>query len=155
MAYEVSIRTLPPQRALTLDYQGDYRAIGQAFMRAGELAGQRGLLGPGAKMVGLYYDDPATVPAAQLRARAGFILPGEPAAEAPFEATPIPGGRYAMLTYRGPYQDMRAAYDWLYQGWPAQAGERPGAGPAMEVYLNTPMDTAPADLLTEIYVPLA
>jgi AraC family transcriptional regulator len=39
--------------------------------------------------------------------------------------------------------------------WLPASGESYGTTPMFEVYLNSPMDTAPDDLLTEICLPLA
>jgi AraC family transcriptional regulator len=39
--------------------------------------------------------------------------------------------------------------------WLPQSGETSGPGVAYELYRNDPTDTAPEDLVTEIYVPLA
>jgi AraC family transcriptional regulator len=50
---------------------------------------------------------------------------------------------------------MQAAYQWLYGTWLVQSGEEPADAPVFEEYLNSPRDTAPADLLSDIYLPLA
>lgn len=68
--------------------------------------------------------------------------------------TEIAGGRYAALRYKGPYAAMRSAYQWFYGPWLAQSGEEPADVPVFEEYLNNPRDTAPAELLTDIYLPL-
>ncbi len=49
---------------------------------------------------------------------------------------------------------MKWAYEWLYGEWLTQSGREPDDAPCLEVYLNNPRDTAPADLLTDICLPL-
>ena len=49
---------------------------------------------------------------------------------------------------------MKAAYEWLYGEWLVPSGREVGDAPWFEEYLNSPRDTAPTELLTEIYLPL-
>ncbi|MBC6408662.1 MAG: GyrI-like domain-containing protein, partial [Rhodobacteraceae bacterium] len=67
----------------------------------------------------------------------------------------LAGGRTAVLTYKGPYDGLEAPYRYLYGTWLAQVGAVPSGQPPYEIYLNSPEDTAPEDLLTAIHVPLA
>ncbi|WP_141715442.1 GyrI-like domain-containing protein, partial [Burkholderia ubonensis] len=46
------------------------------------------------------------------------------------------------------------AYQWLYGDWLRHSGREAADAPPFELYLNTPMDAAPADLRTEIHLPL-
>lgn len=155
--HEVEIRRLPAQHAYAVAHVGAYMKVGDAFAQIGAWAARRGLIGCGAKMAGIYYDDPDTVPEAQLRAHACIVPPDDaPAVEpdAPVERVTITGGDYAVLLHTGPYAELKAAYQWLYGEGLQQAGRTPAAAPPFELYLNTPLDTAPADLLTEIHVPV-
>ncbi|HEX3379751.1 MAG TPA: GyrI-like domain-containing protein [Paraburkholderia sp.] len=68
--------------------------------------------------------------------------------------TRIRGGEYAVLRHVGPYSDMRAAYEWLYGTWLVQSGREAADAPVFEEYLNSPKETAPAELVTEICLPL-
>ena len=68
--------------------------------------------------------------------------------------TRIRGGEYAVLRHVGPYSDMRATYEWLYGTWLVQSGRAAADAPAFEEYLNSPKGTAPAELVTEICLPL-
>ncbi len=63
-------------------------------------------------------------------------------------------GEYAVLRHKGPYADMKAAYDWFYGQWLPQSGREPANAPPVEEYLNSPQDTPPMELLTDIYLPL-
>jgi hypothetical protein len=73
----------------------------------------------------------------------------------PVSVAHLRGGEYAVLRHRGPYSDMRAAYEWLYGTWLVQSGRDAADAPVFEEYLNSPKDTPPAELLTEICLPLA
>ena len=49
---------------------------------------------------------------------------------------------------------MKAAYQWLYGEWLVRSGREPADAPVFEAYLNSPVDTPPTELLTEICLPL-
>lgn len=152
---EVVIRDVPEMNVISVDHVGPYMQIGKAFdSLIGWLAG-RNLLSAQMRMVGIYYDDPGIVPEAELRSKAGVVLPHDVDVAAPVSITTMRGGQYAVLRHQGPYSDMRAAYEWLYGTWLVQSGREAADAPVFEEYLNNPKETAPADLLTEICLPLA
>ena len=155
--HEVEIRRLPELHGYAVAHTGPYLKVSDAFMRIGAWVMQQGLIGPGAKMIGIYYDDPDTTPEAQLRAKACFMpADGAPDVEPapPVERATVAGGEYAVLLHTGPYADLKAAYQWLYGDWLRHSGREAANAPPFELYLNSPMDTAPADLRTELYLPL-
>ena len=77
-----------------------------------------------------------------------------PLPDAEVKVRVLPGGRYATLMLKGPYAQLNAAYAALF-AWLEGGGRTRGDGPIVEVYFNDPHDTAPADLETEIRLPLA
>lgn len=152
--HQVEIRTLPRMPAVTVPHRGSYMEIDRGFAKLFGTLGARNLLGPGLRMIGIYYDDPASVAEADLRSRAAIVAPSPLPAEPPLEPVSIVGGEYAVLRYQGPYADMRGAYAWLYGTWLPQSGREPADAPCIEEYLNSPRDTPPADLLSDICLPL-
>ena len=79
---------------------------------------------------------------------------GGPTLAPPVEETVLRGGLYARSRYRGPYADMGRAYRWLLGVWLPQSGYEPDDDPIFEAYLNNPQHVAPADLMTDIHLPL-
>jgi effector-binding domain-containing protein len=65
----------------------------------------------------------------------------------------LPGGEAATLLYRGPYDAMGQSWERLLE-WVGASGRQPG-GAMREIYLNDPEAVPPADLLTQLVVPLA
>jgi hypothetical protein len=63
-----------------------------------------------------------------------------------------PPQRVAWLVHRGPYEDEGPALGALY-AFVAERGLKP-AGPHTEVYVTDPTRVAPADLRTELRVPV-
>lgn len=152
--YDVEIRTLPDLNVVAVPHEGDYMQIGRAFgTLSGVLAG-RGLMKPDMAMIAIYLSDPDTVPVAKLQSLAGVTTDSADSAEPPLVGTEIRGGRYAVLRHKGPYADMRAAYRWLLGTWLVQSGEEAADAPLFEIYLNTPGDTPPLELRTDIHLPL-
>lgn len=150
--HDVEIRDLPDLRIAAAPHAGPYHEIGRAFQRVSAILTTRNLWPEAGRMVGVYYDDPQSVEPAALRSAAGFEFAG-PIPDGLEEVT-IPAGRFAVLRFRGPYSGLPAAYDHLYGDWLARAQCEPRDSPAAEIYLNSPMDTAPDDLLTEICMPI-
>lgn len=154
LMYDVILRDDPARRLAAMPHTGPYTEIGRAFEKLGAVVGGRGLFARAGHMVGVYYDDPSATPAAALRSHAGFEMPADVAIEPPLEVVTLPAGPHAVLRFRGPYSGLPAAYDQLFGLWLPGSGRAPADSPVFEVYLNSPMDTAPEDLLTEICLPL-
>jgi AraC family transcriptional regulator len=151
--YEVRIVALPATEAFVEDHTGSYMEIGQAFDRLFSKLGARGMITPDVRMMGVYRDDPSAVPVDSLRSQAGAIL--GTAVNADLPRTALRAGEYAVLRHKGPYADMPGAYRWLFGTWLPQSRREAADAPVLEEYLNNPRDTPPADLLTDLYLPLA
>ena len=152
--HDLSIKTVSSLQAIAVEQLGSYMQIGKAFDTLYGWLGARNLLGADMRSIGLYFDDPTAVPEAELRARACVVIAALPKLEAPLQRTEIAGGNYAVLRHKGPYADMKAAYQWLFGEWLPQSGQEAADAPVFEEYLNSPRDTAPADLRSDIYLPL-
>ena len=154
LMFDVQIKSLPTMQAASIPHRGSYMTIDQAFGKLFGTLGARGLIGPGQRMFGIYYDDPSSVAEADLRSRAAVIVAAKTAIDVPLESVTIRGGEYAVLRHKGPYADMRLSYEWLYGTWLPKSGREPADAPCVEEYLNTPRDTPPADLISDIHLPL-
>ncbi len=152
--YPIEIRNEPQRRLAAMPHKGPYHEINRAFQNLTTTMAQRALFGHAGAMVGVFYDDPQSVTAADLRSHAAFEMTGKVDITPPLEAVELQGGRHAVLTYKGPYAELPAAYDQLYAVWLPASGQEPADSPTFEVYRNSPMDTAPDDLVTELYLPL-
>ncbi len=153
--HDVAIRKLPPATLAVIPHRGSYMEIGRAFETLFGTLGARNLLRPGLCMKGLFYSDPTSVPEADLQSAAGIMVPDAPfPIEAPLQRVELRGGEYAVLRHKGPYSDMKAAYDWLYGEWLVQSGREAADAPVFEDYLNNPREVPPTELLTDICLPL-
>lgn len=152
--YNVETRETPELRLAVLSHVGPYETVAESFEKLNVIMGTGNHWPMVRGMVGLYLDDPDAVPAAELRSYAAVIWAGDDVPDG-LEEMIIPAGRAGVLTYKGPYSNIKAAYDYLWGDWLGKSGGTPADVPAIEYYLNSPMDTKPEDLLTEIWLPLA
>ncbi len=154
LMYSVGIRNEPALRLAAMPHKGVYFEINRAFEKLSTTMAARGLFAHAGRMVGVFYNDPTSVKPEDLRSHAAFEITNDAPLAAPIEEVHLQGGRQAVLVHKGPYAGLPAAYDQLYALWLPKSGEEPADAPAFEVYLNSPIDTAPDDLLTELHLPL-
>jgi len=153
--FPVEIRNLDPIKLACVQHYGDYMDIGKAFDKAGLWAAKNNLLTPQSQSIGIYYDDPASVETDKLRSAAGFVVDQNYTDEHYGISThTLAGGRHAILRHEGSYAGLQQAYQWFFGQWLAQSGEEVADAPCFECYLNDPKVTAPAELITEIHMPL-
>lgn len=152
--FPVEIRQHAPRRLAAISHQGPYMLIGRAFEKLSATIGPRGLFPQMGAMVAAYYDSPADIAPGNLRSHAAFECPEDLALAPPLEEVRLPGGTHAVLTHLGPYSGLPVAYEYLFGQWLAGSDSEFADSPVYEVYLNSPMDTAPDDLITEIWAPL-
>lgn len=152
--YLVEIQPIPARHLIGLPHQGAYFRISEAFTRLDVIMAARGLYPQTRGMIAVFYDDVSVVPEADLQSFAAFeVAPGLTTPDG-LEPRDIPAGPQAVLTYRGPYMNLPSAYEYLFGTWLPASGREPADAPSYEKYLNTPLDTAPDDLVTEIHLPL-
>jgi AraC family transcriptional regulator len=154
LMYPVDIRNHGPRRLAAIPHKGPYMLIGRAFEMLSATIGPRGLFPRMGAMVAAYYDSPSDTDPENLRSHAAFECPEDLVLLLPLTEVRLPGGDHAVLTHRGPYSSLPAAYDHLCGPWLGQSDRSPADSPVFEVYLNSPMNTAPDDLITEIWLPL-
>jgi AraC family transcriptional regulator len=155
--YPIEIKVIPSIPLVSVEHTGSYMGISKAFDILNGCASSRNLFTQETRWIGIYMDDPGSVEEAKLRSRACIsysTLATDESLQAPLTQTELRPGRYAVLTYKGPYSDMQAVYQWLYGSWLPSSGQEPDDAPVFEEYLNNPRDTAPTELLTDIYLPL-
>ncbi|AFO88816.1 AraC family transcriptional regulator [Phaeobacter inhibens] len=152
--YPTIIRTEPARTLAALAHKGAYSEIGRSFEAFSALCTARNLWPQMRQMIGVYLDSPDTVPDAELRSYAGASTAEGVALPEDMEEVALPGGKTAVMTYKGPYSGIHAAYGDLFGAWLPRSGEEPADAPCYEIYLNDPHQVAPEELLTEICLPL-
>jgi AraC family transcriptional regulator len=150
----VEVKELAPMRLVFLRHVGPYSQVGATWGRLMAWAGMRGLLGPGMMMIGIVHDDPDVTPPDKVRYDAAVAVTRPVQPEGEFGVMELAGGSYAVVTHKGPYENLGKMYQRIYGGWLPKSGHHLRDAPAFEQYLNSPQNTKPEDLLTLIHVPI-
>ena len=148
------IRMIPKMTVAYVRHVGPYEKCEPAWKKLIAWAGKNGLFAQDTIFVGISYDDPETVPADKLRYDACMTVPKETKAEGQVKIKEIGGREYAVFIHRGPYENMKTTYEYIYKKWAPTAKRPVTYDPALEIYKNDHRTTPPEKLLTEICVPL-
>ena len=152
--FPIEITTQPRRRMAGATHIGPYLEIGTAFQKIASVFSARNLWGEARGMAGIYFDDPSLIAPDKLRSGAGILVGDDFAIPDALQEMYLPGGRLAVMHFKGPYAGLPAAYDYLFGQYLPQSGKEPRDAPAFEVYLNDPTNTAPDDLLTDVCIPI-
>ena len=102
----------------------------------------------------IYHDDPKVTEPKNLRTDVCFTVPSPAQPRGEIGVKEIPGGKYLIFLYKGPYANLGAVYDTIYGHWIPQGGYTVSNSRGYESYLNSPESTPPEELLTEICIPV-
>jgi AraC family transcriptional regulator len=152
---EVRMETVPPMRVAFIRKTGPYNQCEDAWERLCAWAGPKGLLRADTRFLGVGHDDPQVTPPDKIRYDACVTVDGTVEGEGEVGIQTVGGGRYAVTTHKGPYENLESSYAELMGGWLPLSGERLGDNLCFELYLNDPQSTPPEELLTDIYISLA
>ncbi len=153
-ASPVRIETVLPRRVAFIRQVGPFALAEATFGRLLAWASGCGLLHPGTLVLGICPDDPAVTPADKLRLDCCLAVDESVRPEGEIGVQTVAGGEHAVVTHRGPYSRLGDTYHWIYSVWLPTSGREPANTPPFEVYRNSPGETPPDDLLTDVYVPL-
>lgn len=122
--------------------------LGKAFMDTATAIGEQGQQPIGPPFVAYYNMDMQ-----DLDIEVGFPVAKKLQAKENVKPGEIAAGKVATTVYTGPYGDgMKEAYEALMK-YVADSGKE-ATGVAYEIYFNSPMDTPPEKLQTQIVFPL-
>ena len=156
--FDVQIESIDELSLIGYENQGDYMQVGNKFEQLFLYANTKNLLDENTRSIGIYYDDPKSVPESELRSTAcisvdqEFSLQGH---DKELVKKHIPAGQCATVVFKGPYAELEQAYDWFFGSWLPNNGYEAADHPPFEEYLNDPKTTPPSELLTKIYCLLA
>ena len=160
---------LEPKNVIYISLQGEYAGLDfpGAFAKLWEQVKAQKLFTAGVEHIAVYHDDPKSTDPARLRTDVCLAVHKPAEATGDVKVRTIPGGRYAVFTHIGPYDEVSAVYDAIYGQWvPANCtcGDDCQCGddckcalrdePLFEIYCNDPATTAPEKLKTDICIPI-
>jgi AraC family transcriptional regulator len=148
-SYEILTKTTPKMTLIYLEHVGPYDQVGGLFGQLGEYAAKKNLSG---QMVGIYYDDPATVAAENLKSEIGIVVPEGTMPDSGYGVQEIPAGEVAYAVLQGPYEKIAGEYPAIYK-WIEEQGYKK-RGPLMEIYLKAGPGVPSEELVTEVQIPI-
>ncbi len=151
---DVEIKKVDPIRVAFMRHVGPYQEVGSTWEKLCAWAGPKGLFRPDTVFYGLSYDDPNVTPPDKIRYDACITAPDNIQAEGDVGVQTIGDGDYAVCTHNGPYEKLTETYGKLCGQWLPGSGREIRSAPSIEHYKNSPQDTPPEDLVTDIYMPL-
>jgi AraC family transcriptional regulator len=151
---DVQVVSFPATRLAFMLDAGPYSEVGLTWSKLFTRVGPRGLIGRSTRILGLVHDDPEVTPADKVRYDACIVVDERFQPEGDLGLQEI-SGEYAVATHRGPYETAGETYARVCGRWLPGSGRELRSAPSVEVYRNSPRDTRPEDLLTDIHLPLA
>ena len=151
---KVEIKEIKPLRVAFMRHVGAYSQVGATWDKLLPILGKDGRLGGNPMFIGICHDDPEVTAPARLRYDACVTVDRDFRGEGDAGTQTVAGGEYAVTTHQGPYNKVGDTYAELLGQWLPRSGRELLNTPCFEVYLNSPDNTAPKDLLTDIYAPL-
>jgi AraC family transcriptional regulator len=143
---DVQVRRLAPATLAYIrhigPYKGDTALFRKLFTQLFAWAEARGLMGPEARYLSLFQDNPNLTPAAKQRLEVALVVPAGTAPSGDVGIQKLEGGLFATARVRVKIDDYAAQWDSLVADWLPGSGYQPDHRPAMEFYLNNP-DTDP------------
>jgi AraC family transcriptional regulator len=151
---EVRLENCEPMRVAFIRHVGPYRECGAAWEKLCKFAAERGWFSPEIRRIGIGHDFPDVTEPDKIRYDACLTVDDQFKATGEVGVQEIPGGLYAIVTHRGPYEKFEETYHRLFREWVPTCGHELRSFPCFELYHNDPGTTRPEDLVTDIYVPL-
>jgi len=152
LSLNVQIVERPAYQVQALRHRGPPSTIPHTFLRMAAHIGERTTDTWFGVMIGDHEDDEDNIEGCLYHAAVSGL--GDTQVHPDMQLMTIPGGRYALHTLVGPYTQINAVLTALYSTWLPQSGYVPDDRPTLERYLNSPHDTAPENLLTELLIPI-
>ncbi len=131
---------------------GPQSGVGPCFERLFKWAQIVGA--PTGRLLTLSFHRPNTAPAQRWYWKVGVEMFTHERPPPGIEIETVGAGRHAVYRLVGSYEAIADAYGRLFDEWLPDSGEAVADRPCMELYRNTPQDTVPAHLATDLCVPL-
>lgn len=138
VAMNVEVRELETRRVCTLPSERGYlpESIYAAWDRLIDWAVCHGIAEENQERFALAFDNPTLTPLEKCRYTAAVAIGPDVPVKMPFVLSEIPGGKYAVLYFKGRPEETLEAQLGLYSDWLPDSGFEPDDFPMMEHYFN-------------------
>ena len=149
------VHNLAAMKVAFVRHVGPYDQVGGAWDRLMAWAGRRGVFRGAPTLFGIVHDDPEITPPERIRYDAAIAVTDEITAEDDIGIQRVGGERYVTVTHRGPYETIGDTYARLCGEWLPGSGAELLHAPTLEFYRNSPKNTSPENLITDVHMALA
>ncbi len=152
----MEVREQQPKQVIYVRLTGAYMALAycEAWKKLYAYVSEEKIDARYMEYICIYHDDPKVTEPKNLRTDVCFTVPSPTQPRGEVGVKEIPGGKYLIFRYKGPYANLGAVYDTIYGHWIPQGGYTVSNSRGYESYLNSPESTPPEELLTEICIPV-
>lgn len=130
----VTVVDFPAIRGVGRRHLGPYHLVGPVFDAVGAWCTSQGYCEDGMRIFGFSWDDPARVPADELRYDIVFTMSRRVDPGPDNSWIEVEGGTYAMFLHRGPYSELPGAFARLLTEWLPTTNFQLRDGPCVEEY---------------------
>ncbi|MCK5146051.1 AraC family transcriptional regulator [bacterium] len=157
-AIEFGVRSIEAMEVVYVRHIGPYAGDGDLFKglfgRLARWAGPRGLMGPDARWLTIYHDDPHITDENSLRISVCLTVAPETRAEGEIGRMTIRGGQYAVGRFEIATDKFAGAWQAMCADYLPESGWQPSDQPPFEICLNDPEKHPEHKHLIEICVPV-
>lgn len=155
---DVRIERRDPVHIAAVRHVGPYNEVGDAWKTLMKWGWTKMMFGK-TETFGLCFDDPDVTPAERIRYEACMVVKPDTKVKGDIIIRELPGGAFAVAVHEGPFDTISATYATLCAQVVSTAIDgtswKLGDPPSREVYLMDPRKTVPADMRTEIWMPVS
>ena len=153
---EPTIVEIQPKKAIYIHRKGNYSEVDYpgTWKLLWKFVMENNLFSNDMEHIGMYHDDPKVTEPGKLRTDICLAITKPAIPKGEVGVKEIAGGKYVVFNYKGSYQKLEDAYNYIYANWLPDSGYELRNIPMFEIYRNNPADTNPEDLQTAIYLPI-
>lgn len=148
------IKTIPDLHLAYIRHNGSYNKVGQSFQRLMLWALTHLVLKLKPVTIGIVHDNPDLTAEQHIRFDACVMLSGSIKPKGEIGYKKIEGGKFAVFTYKGPYEGFYPIYDYIYNICLFEQNFDLADKPALEWYVKSPPFYQPENLVTDFYIPI-
>lgn len=153
---EPKIKQIPGRRIIYANGVGEYgsKITSATWKKIIQFASKYKLFGRNTEFLGVSYDNPMITDGDKCRYDACITVKKDVKPEGEIGVREIPGGKFAIFRFKGPYENFNYVYTRIYRDWLPSSGFILRDENVYEKYINDPGKSKPAKLVTEIHLPV-
>ncbi len=152
----VEIKTIQPLSVAFVRHIGPYQDLSTVWFELIKEISMPHFLSEKTLKISIPYDSHETTPEDKLRYDACVTINDLPnfKPKGAIGLQTLHGGKYAVIAHHGPLETIDKTYEYLFGVWLSESHYEPADYPNFMLHRKIPFQTAPEELVTEIYLPI-